>query len=174
MYIVSQHVYLRFDVYIKYYSYICRTMGNKLNNSDATNFIYAGNSIFTVLNSKTSNRFTYKVKKSKDGTLYFVSVLSGPECYTYLGIIGDGTYRHGTKSVISKDAQSVKVFDYVLNKLKNNKLPEFVEVWHEGKCGKCGRALTVPSSILTGIGPECSKKLSKEEKRDKVLTELLS
>jgi hypothetical protein len=35
------------------------------------------------------------------------------------------------------------VFDYVLNKLKTNKLPEFVEVWHEGKCGKCGRALTV-------------------------------
>jgi hypothetical protein len=47
------------------------------------------------------------------------------------------------------------VFDYVLNKLKTNKTTEF-EVWHEGKCGKCGRALT-PSSILTGIGPECSK-----------------
>jgi Zn/Cd-binding protein ZinT len=46
------------------------------NNSDATNFIYAGNSIFTVLNSRTSNRFTFKVKKSKDGSLYFVSVLS--------------------------------------------------------------------------------------------------
>jgi hypothetical protein len=64
------------------------------------------------------------------------------------------------------------VFDYVLNKLKTNKLPEFVEVWHEGKCGKCGRALTVPSSILTGIGPECSKSYQ-TRKRDKLL-ELLS
>jgi hypothetical protein len=57
--------------------------------------------LFTVLNSRTSNRFI-KVKKSKDGSLYFVSVLSGPECYTYLGIVGDGTYRHGKKSAISK------------------------------------------------------------------------
>jgi hypothetical protein len=48
------------------------------------------------------------------------------------------------------------VFDYVLNKLKITNYLNF-EVWHEGKCGKCGRALTVPSSILTGIGPECSK-----------------
>jgi hypothetical protein len=37
---------------------IFKNYGNKLNNSDATNFIYAGNSIFTVLNSRTSNRFT--------------------------------------------------------------------------------------------------------------------
>jgi hypothetical protein len=59
------------------------------------------------------------------------------------------------------------VFDYVLNKLKTNKTTEF-EVWHEGKCGKCGRALT-PSSILTGIGPECSKVI-KTRKRDKLLT----
>jgi hypothetical protein len=28
---------------------------------------------------------------------------------------------------------------------------------HEGKCGRCGRLLTVPSSIESGIGPECSK-----------------
>ncbi len=155
--------------------YICRTMGHKLNNSDALTFIFAGNSIFTVVNSRTSNRFTFKVKKSKDGSLYFVSVLTGPDCYTYLGVIGNGTYKHGVKSVISKEAQSVKVFDYVLTKLNSNKLPEFVEVWHEGKCG---RTLTVPSSILTGIGPECakimSKKESKQEKRDRIITEVLS
>jgi hypothetical protein len=153
-------------------------MGNKLNNSDALTFIFAGNSIFTVVNSRTSNRFTFKVKKSKDGSLYFVSVLTGPDCYTYIGVITNGTYKHGAKSVISKEAQSVKVFDYVLTKLSSNKLPEFVEIWHEGKCGKCGRTLTVPASILTGIGPECAKiipkKESKQEKRDRLITEVLS
>lgn len=140
-------------------------MGHKLNNSDALTFIFAGNSIFTVVNSKTKNRFTFKVKKSKDGSLYFVSVLSGSD-YTYLGTISGNSYKHGKKSIVSKDAQSVKVFDYVLTKLNSNTLPEFVEVWHEGKCGKCGRTLTVPASILTGIGPECARTLSKQLKRE--------
>lgn len=30
-----------------------------------------------------------------------------------------------------------------------------VEVWHEGRCGCCGRKLTVPLSIERGIGPDC-------------------
>ena len=29
-----------------------------------------------------------------------------------------------------------------------------LEVWHEGRCGKCGRKLIVPESIARGIGPE--------------------
>jgi hypothetical protein len=61
----------------------------------------------------------------------------------------------------------------VLNKLKVGKLQDFVEVWHEGTCGKCGRALTVPSSIENGLGPECIKSLSKQEKRDKFLSLIL-
>jgi hypothetical protein len=32
----------------------------------------------------------------------------------------------------------------------------------------------VPSSIATGIGPECIKKLSKSDKRDKFLDFILS
>lgn len=32
-----------------------------------------------------------------------------------------------------------------------------VEIWHEGKCGRCGRQLTVPESIESGFGPECVK-----------------
>jgi len=31
---------------------------------------------------------------------------------------------------------------------------------HEGKCGRCGRKLTVPLSIETGIGPECASKMA--------------
>jgi hypothetical protein len=28
-------------------------------------------------------------------------------------------------------------------------------VHHEGRCGRCGRTLTVPESIESGFGPEC-------------------
>jgi predicted metal-dependent hydrolase len=41
-------------------------------------------------------------------------------------------------------------------KLVESLCPGF-NVHHEGKCGRCGRLLTVPSSIESGIGPECSK-----------------
>ncbi len=147
--------------------------GRKLKNSDALKFIFAGKSIVTFLNTKTGNRFTFKVKAAKDSNMFFVSVLINPETYTYIGTCIEGKFRHGRKSSISCDAQSIKVFDFVLNKLVLGTLPEFVEVWHEGHCGKCGKRLTVPSSIENGLGPECIKNLSKMEKRDKFLQIIL-
>jgi hypothetical protein len=150
-------------------------IGHKINDTkEALKFMFAGKSIFTFINTKTGNRFTYKIKSNKDSNLFFVSVLTNPDNYSYIGTCIEGNYRHGKKSNISPEAQSVKVFQFMLNKLKSNNLPDFLEVWHEGFCGKCGRRLTVPSSILTGIGPECFKTLSKAEKRDKFLEMILS
>jgi hypothetical protein len=147
--------------------------GKRLNNQEALNFILAGNSISTFLNPYTGNRFTYKVKKAKDSDLYFVSVLTAPDIYIYIGYISKD-FKHGKKSNISNSAQSVKVFNYIFRKLKSGNLGDNIEIWHNGKCGKCGRKLTVPSSIDTGIGPECFKSLSKQEKRDLILKSILS
>lgn len=147
---------------------------HKLNNSDALKFIFAGNSTATFVNTKTDNRFTFKVKQKKDSNLFFVSVLTNPDSYTYIGTVINGQFKHGKKSKITKDAQSVRVFDYVFNNLVSNSLPNFIEVWHEGRCGKCGRNLTVPESIANGLGPECIKTISKSEKRDKFLELILS
>jgi len=102
---------------------------NKLNQESALKYIHGGNSIFTVINTLTTKRFTFKVKKHK--------------------------------TEVSKDSQSVKVFSYIYQKLKEKNLPEFVEFWHEGVCGKCGRKLTVPESIESGFGPECIKRVRK-------------
>lgn len=140
----------------------------------ALRFIFAGKSVVTFINTQTGNRFTYKIKIAKDSNLFFVNVLTSPDNYSYIGTCIEGNYKHGRKSQISQAAQSVKVFNYILNKLITDTLPDFIEVWHEGFCGKCGKRLTVPSSILTGIGPDCIKKLSKSEKRDKFLELILS
>jgi hypothetical protein len=149
--------------------------GHKINNTkEALKFMFAGKSVFTFLNTKTGNRFTYKIKQAKDSNLFFVSVLTNPDVYTYIGTCVEGNYKHGKKSVISTESQSVKVFDFMLSKLKTDNLPDFLELWHEGFCGKCGRPLTVPSSILNGLGPDCIKKLSKVDKRDKFLELILS
>jgi hypothetical protein len=136
--------------------------------------MFAGNSTATFVNTKTDNRFTFKLKQKKDSNLFFVSVLTSPDVYTYIGTVINGQFKHGRKSKINKDAQSVRVFEYVFKNLLSASLPDFIEVWHEGRCGKCGRTLTVPSSIATGLGPECVKSISKSEKRDKFLELILS
>jgi hypothetical protein len=38
-------------------------------------------------------------------------------------------------------------------------LPKGLKVHHEGRCCRCGRKLTVPESIETGLGPECASRL---------------
>jgi hypothetical protein len=132
---------------------------HKLEHSKAIDFLLGGKSIFTFVNTKTENRFTFKVKKHKTDDVFFVSVLTNPEVYQFVGSLKNKFFTHSKKSKISKDAQSVRVFDYVFSNLFKGTLPEFIEIWHEGKCGKCGRTLTVPSSIESGFGPECSKRV---------------
>jgi hypothetical protein len=130
---------------------------NIIEHQKALSFIFAGNSIFTALNTKSNNRFTFKVKKHKEENIYFVSVLTSPDVYQFIGSVKENNYKHSNKSKISSKSQSVEVFNYILSKLKTESLPKIVEIWHNGRCGRCCRLLTVPSSISSGFGPECMK-----------------
>lgn len=121
-------------------------------------FITAGKARFTVQNTETGNRFTYRAKAAKDAPgLFFVSLLTGANNesdYQYIGFIRGGAFiPGGRKSRISAEAPSVKAFGWVWRNASN--LPAKVEVHHEGCCGRCGRTLTVPESIKSGFGPEC-------------------
>lgn len=134
---------------------------HKLTQEKAIQFIFGGNSTFTCKNTESGNRFTFRVKKHKTDDIYFVSVLTNPDTYTFVGSIKKTTqYKHSIKSKIGVQSQSVQVFDYIIKALRLNKLSEKVEIWHEGKCGMCGRTLTVPESIETGFGPFCQSKLN--------------
>ena len=146
-------------------------MTHKLKHSDSIDFMMAGNATVTVLNTATGNRFTYKIKNHKDD-LFFVKVLTGPDTYTFIGSIFKKKYKHSVKSKITNEAQSVIVFNYVFQHLLSGTLNSCVEIWHEGKCGRCGRALTVPESIETGIGPECAKRMNKADIRNKKIDKL--
>lgn len=127
--------------------------------TDARAFILAGNAIFTLRNTTTGNRFTYRIQVCDDKpTLFFVSVLTGPDntsAYSYLGLIREACYTHGRKSRLAVDAQAAVVFQWFWQHL--DRLPACVQVHHEGRCGRCGRLLTVPESIESGFGPECTR-----------------
>jgi hypothetical protein len=138
---------------------------HELPDVSALHFILAGKARFTVVSPKTGNRFTYKVsRKEVDGgkVLHFVKVLTGQDNdsdYTFLGTIFDGReYRRSFKSSIGPQAPSAVAFAWLVSRLVAGKDLAGVSVHHEGRCGRCGRTLTVPSSIETGFGPECAGK----------------
>lgn len=131
----------------------------KIHHREAMKFILGGKSTFTLKNPKTNNRLTYNVSKHKKDDIYFAKVLTGPNTWGFIGSIKpNGKFRHSNKSKISSESQSVKVLDFVTSRLKNDNLPVFIEIWHEGKCCKCGRSLTDPESIKVGMGPNCRNK----------------
>lgn len=131
---------------------------------EALKFTLAGRAVFTVKSRRTGKRFTFKVNKKENGTIFFVSFLRGPNNdvgdFSYLGIIRDSTMEFSfTKNSAAKEDASVAqawvwVWDAVCGQ-DEGKFNTF-EFWHMGKCGRCGRALTDPDSIRLGLGPICA------------------
>lgn len=134
-------------------------MTNKLSAGNALKFMLAGKAYVTFRSVKTQTRYTYRLVKAKDRDLWFVSLLIGPEnstSYSYLGVIQNNSFRLTPKSRLPITSVPVKAFKWVFDKLVKGVEPPDVEIWHEGRCGRCGRLLTVPESIERGIGPECA------------------
>lgn len=133
-------------------------------------FVTGGNAYFTIVNPSNGNRYTYRVnqKENDDGSKspHFVSVLTGPNNwrnYSYFGIIRrNGQFFLGSSRTarISADTLSVLAFSWVWKQILSGNAEQFerIEFWHEGRCGMCGRKLTVPESIANGIGPICEKR----------------
>ena len=129
----------------------------QLSHEKAINFIFGGKAFVTFQNPTTGNRFTYRVTKHKTDDIFFVSVLTNPDTYQFIGSIKNFVFKYSKKSNISFDSRSVIVFDYVLNHLGMGTLNSSIEIFHDGKCGKCGKQLTDPISVESGLGPKCRK-----------------
>jgi hypothetical protein len=134
------------------------------NIEDIKKFLIGGNAIITLESKQTSRWFTYRIKaKDKDDELspYFVSVLTGMDnesAYTYIGaIFNHNSFKLTKNSKIGDTAPSYIAFNYFFANLMNNRLHPDLAVYHRGICGRCGRTITVPESLITGLGPECAK-----------------
>lgn len=131
-------------------------------------FITAGDATFTI--DAPTGHHTYRVQRveatDRWAESYFVKMLTGPDNtsdFTYLGKLDTFT---GQVALTAKSRATPETFAYrLLNRV-------LARVWcddhaayeqhgfrthHEGRCGRCGRKLTVPASIESGVGPECSK-----------------
>lgn len=133
-------------------------------------FLWAGNATFTLVSKLTNKRFTFRLAQTNyNKSIYFVAVMNGPDNehnYAYMGManIVEQEFYLTRNSKVTEDAPSYVAFNWFFYMLFSN--PEQVfrqsEIWHEGKCGRCGRKLTVPSSIEAGIGPDCLTKMEGE------------
>jgi hypothetical protein len=133
-------------------------------------FAFAGNARFTLVSERTATRFTYQLKRPReDGSRerfpFFVKVLTGPcntEDYGFAGTVwSDARDRiaPSARAKIGGGAPSIVALRWFLSRLALGDISG-VEFWHEGRCGRCGRTLTVPDSIERGIGPECAGRMT--------------
>lgn len=141
-------------------------------------FLTAGRAVFTLEVPAnfadahgTAAHYTFKVKFKKGTNGYrdtfFVSLLTGPnntEDFTYIGILTEsGDFRTTAKSAVKADSMVAQLFGRVARRVFDG-TAEVIEaagfkLHHEGSCGRCGRVLTVPGSVESGLGPECVKKM---------------
>jgi Family of unknown function (DUF6011) len=139
--------------------YMSQIVSAELDPRNISKFILGGNATFTLHNTLKGTHLTYKVRICEDdNNLFFVSVLTGPDNwinYKFIGSIRGEKFYFSKKSKISPDSPSVVAFTWFWSNL--HRLPPALKVLHEGKCGRCGRKLTVPESIESGFGPECIK-----------------
>lgn len=134
-------------------------------------FALAGDAVFTVVSKRTGTRFTYRIQRprgEKNSKTYFCKLLNGPDNtsnYAYFGLMfGPGkdtdfqSFRHGGATAkVALATPSVSGFAWLLRHVMHDETLDLVEIWHQGRCGKCRKPLTVPESIESGLGPVCAK-----------------
>ena len=138
--------------------------------------MFAGHARFTLRNNKTGARYTYQVKAKKEelqaalakpdiDVTYFISLLRGADNqadYKYLGVLRKpGKFFLTSASRLPRTSPSVKALIWFLGVMSQERvgLGKTLEFWHEGRCARCGRVLTVPESVLRGMGDDCAGRL---------------
>ena len=131
-------------------------------------FIKAGKALFTVVHDIVGYKYTYSVIRATNGEkvydIWYVNSLYKIQKnnwkYVYIGTIFGESFRRTTNSVAINRGENFDLFAHIIDKINEGKpLPNFIKVYHANQCGRCGRMLTVPSSVKSGFGPVCIKHL---------------
>ena len=130
-------------------------------------YVSGGRGIVT-LESPSGKHHTYEFRRPNDesafpNTTFFVYVLVKEHTWMYVGMYNSGTkhFRLTRASTYRHDSEIVKGVKY-LTKLARclGSIDDFrMSAYHEGICSVCGRRLTSPKSIQTGMGPHCRRVL---------------
>lgn len=151
-----------------------RVPDGMISQDKALQFMTAGKAEFVLHSTKTNQDFKFSLtrqesrdqgKESENNEkkyIYFLNYLHGHE-KTYAGVVwfkqdtGEFMFSTGKNGQMSPKDLEIRSLIFVMNKLYREETVQYLDVFHVGKCGKCGKKLTTPESILTGLGPTCSK-----------------
>jgi hypothetical protein len=136
-------------------------MSNRIAQDKAYNYLLSGKATVTFHNTLTKNQFTFTIKQKMAGIPKVpVGVWYVYNCSDYIGFIrGDMFIVENTMKNSILRADAIKAFRWCWNAILQQKIPNTMEILHEGTCGHCHRVLTDAVSLSVGIGPECRKKL---------------
>lgn len=140
-------------------------MENQITNlSHLQDFLIGGKAEFTLENEKSGNHYTFRIVKKTDK--YFPKTGS-PNFFVhsneYLGLFyfSDFPLKIGIRYKSSreeKDNHKWRIIqDFLMFIYLKGKIPNGINIYHNGRCSKCGRILTDPESINSGTGPTCRK-----------------
>lgn len=147
-----------------------KSRNGEIKQSDALEFILAGNSDFILHSTKTNEdfRFMLSIHEHKDKAneyFYFVNLVKASE-KIYCGLIWfdkeatEFKYAQGNKGQLPGTSVEIRSLLFVLNKLYNNDIVNFLEIYSIGKCGYCGKILETVEDTNKGIHKTCIGKIA--------------
>jgi hypothetical protein len=117
-------------------------------------YITGGHGAFTFLSLRTGRRYTFRATQGKRGVL-IIKVLNGADNTSSFIAIGSV---QGKRFQNELGTPAAHAFSWAWNALHRGSIPSQLEVYHDGHCGRCGRLLTTPGSVTSGLGPICAKR----------------
>ena len=128
------------------------------------NYIFGGRGVVTLKSpSGIHHSYVFKRPKNEDqfpDDVIFVYALHDNSKLFYVGMVENNQFRLTRSSRFLPDTEIVRGARYIMKMAFYDNLDTPMELYHEGVCSICGRPLTNPKSIQTGIGPRCRRRLN--------------
>lgn len=133
----------------------------KLSGPFIRDYIFGGRGIVT-LKSPSGVHHSYMFAKPKNEDVFpddvvFVYAVHERSKLFYVGMIESGRFRLTRNSRFDSHTDIVKGARYIVKMADHPDMETPMALYHEGMCACCGRRLTNPKSLESGIGPKCRK-----------------
>lgn len=132
-----------------------------IGNDPITRYILGGKGVVT-LKSHTGVHHTYSfeapAKRDTNSDVMFIKTLVGGSEWVYVGMYKNKQFHLTKASKFQKDSAIVRGVYFILKLMhKPGYSDDRMHLYHMGVCSRCGKPLTNPESIETGIGPHCRR-----------------